>query len=408
MQATPRNHLEGNTMTNEIFILSGARTAIGTLGGALRGFTPTQLGSFAARAAIERSGLEAKDFDNAVMGTVIPTEAADLFLGRTVGMESGLPIEAQGLTLNRLCGSGAQAIATAAGMIRAGESSLAIAGGAEVMSRAPFSVEGMRFGRKMGNSQVYDWLLNTLSDPFGHGGMGDTAENVADRYQITRERQDEFALHSQRKANRAIAEGRFASQIVPIEVKSRNGKIAFDVDEHPRADATLESLASLRPAFRKNGSVTAGNASGINDGAAVVTLASAAEVDKRGLAPKGRLLSWAVAGVPPEIMGIGPLRAVPLALERAGLKLDQIGIVESNEAFAAQAIAVQDGLSIPDDILNPNGGAIALGHPLGATGAILTVKALYELERIKGRYGIVTMCIGGGQGIALVIESLQV
>ncbi|GGH62963.1 acetyl-CoA C-acyltransferase [Frigidibacter albus] len=394
-------------MTQEIFILDGARTAIGTFGGGLSGLSPTALGTIAAKAAIARSGLSPADIDNSVMGTVIPTEAADLFLGRTVGIEAGLPIESQGLTLNRLCGSGAQAIATAATMIRAGESHIAIAGGAEAMSRAPFSIEGLRYGRRMGNGQVYDWLSNTLADPFGHGGMGDTAENVAEKYQITRQRQDEFALASQTKAAQAQAEGRFDSQIVPVTIKTRKGEVVVSRDEHPRADTTMEGLAALKPAFRKDGTVTAGNASGINDGAAVVVLASAQEVSARGLSPRGKLLAWGVAGVPPEIMGIGPVKAVPLALERAGLTIGQIDVIESNEAFAAQAIAVNDGLGLPVEKVNPNGGAVALGHPLGATGAILTIKALYELERTGGRYGLVTMCIGGGQGIALVVENLR-
>jgi acetyl-CoA C-acetyltransferase len=393
-------------MTPDIYILAGARTPIGTFGGALSGLSPTKLGTIAAQAAIERAGLTPADIDNSVMGTVIPTEAADLFLGRTVGIEAGLPIESQGLTLNRLCGSGAQAIATAASMIRAGESRIAIAGGAEAMSRSPYSIDGMRYGQRMGNGKIYDWLTNTLADPFGHGGMGDTAENVAEKYQISRQRQDEFALNSQQKAARAQAEGRFDAQIVPVTVKTRRGEVIVARDEHPRPDTTLETLSTLRPAFRKQGSVTAGNASGINDGGAVVVLASAAEVSARGLAPRGKLLAWGVMGVAPEIMGIGPVKAVPLALERAGLTLDQIDVIESNEAFAAQAIAVIDGLGLPVDRVNPNGGAVALGHPLGATGAILTIKALYELERIGGRYGLVTMCIGGGQGIALVVENL--
>ncbi|WP_424830239.1 acetyl-CoA C-acyltransferase [Ruegeria sp.] len=390
----------------DIFILSAARTPIGSFGGSLAGFTPTELGTFAAKAAIERAGLAPADVDNSVFGTVIPTEAPDLFLGRTVVKEAGCPDEALGLTVNRLCGSGAQAIATAAGMIQNGESRISIAGGAEAMSRAPMAVDGMRFGKKMGNGYVYDWLTNTLADPFGHGAMGDTAENVAEKYQITRERQDEYALNSQKKACAAIEAGRFDEQIVPVEVKTRKGTVTFDRDEYPKPDTSLEVLAGLKPAFRKEGSVTAGNASGINDGGACVVLASGEVVEERGLAPIGKVLSWGLAGVPAEIMGIGPVKAVPIALERAGLTLDDIDVIESNEAFAAQAISVADGLSFPEDKLNPNGGAVALGHPLGATGAILTTKALYELKRTGGRFGLVTMCIGGGQGIALVIENL--
>ncbi|MEH0295520.1 beta-ketothiolase BktB [Agrobacterium sp. CCNWLW71] len=390
----------------DIFIVSGARTAIGTFGGSLSTRTPTELGAAAASEAIRRAGIEPADVDNSVFGTVIPTEAADLFLGRTVAIRAGVPIEAQGLTLNRLCGSGAQAIVTAAQMIKLGESKIAIAGGAEAMSRAPYSVDGMRGGKRMGDGRVYDWLTNTLADPFGHGAMGDTAENVAQKYKISRERQDAFALESQQRARRAIDEGRFEEQIVPVAIKTRKGVVDFDTDEHPR-ETSAEALAALRPAFRQNGTVTPGNASGINDGGAAVVLASEAEVVRRNLKPMGRVLGWGIAGVPPEIMGIGPVKAVPIALERAGLTLSDIDVFESNEAFAAQAIAVNDGLGLPIEKVNPNGGAVALGHPLGATGAILTIKALYELRRTQGRYGVVTMCIGGGQGIALVIEYLQ-
>jgi acetyl-CoA C-acetyltransferase len=390
----------------DIFIVAGARTPIGALGGSLKDLSPTKLGAIAAREAIQRAGLGPDDVDNSVFGTVIPTEAADLFLGRTVAIEAGMPVETQGLTLNRLCGSGAQAIVTAAQMIRLGESSIAIAGGVEAMSRSPYSIDGLRYGKRMGDGSVYDWLTHTLADPFGHGHMGETAENVATQFQIGRDRQDAFALESQRRAAQAIDDGRFRSQIVPVELKGRKGAIVFDTDEHPRPDTTLEDLARLRPAFREGGTVTAGNASGINDGAAAVVVASEAEVTKRNLKPLGRLVSWGVVGVPPEIMGVGPVKAVPLALARAGLAIDDIDVFESNEAFAAQAIAVLDGLGLPAEKVNPNGGAVALGHPLGATGAILTIKALYELRRTAGRYGVVTMCIGGGQGIALVVEHL--
>ncbi|MBB4349647.1 acetyl-CoA C-acyltransferase [Aliirhizobium cellulosilyticum] len=392
-------------MEQDIFILDGARTAIGTFGGALSTFTPAELGVIAAKSAIERSGVAAADLDNAVAGNVIPNSPRDLYLGRVIGMESGLPASAPGLTLNRLCGSGAQAIATAASMIRAGESRLSLAVGSEVMSRAPYSIDSLRKGQKMGDAGLTDWLLGSLTDPFGCGGMGITAENIAAKYHIGRSEQDVFALDSQQKAASAISAQRFASQIVPVTVKTRKGEQIVMEDEHPRADTTLEGLSSLRPTFRKDGTVTAGNASGINDGAAAVVLASGAEVAARNLRPRGKLLSWAVAGVPPEIMGIGPAHAVPLALQRAGLDLAQIDVIESNEAFAAQAIAVNRLLGLPLEKVNPSGGAIALGHPLGATGVILTVKALYELERIGGRYGLVTMCIGGGQGIALVIEN---
>ncbi|WP_285415030.1 beta-ketothiolase BktB [Variovorax sp. efr-133-TYG-130] len=393
-------------MSTDIFILGGARTAIGTFGGTLKDLSPTKLGTVAVREAISRAGLLPKDVDHSVFGTVIPTEAADLFLGRTVAIEAGMPVESLGLTVNRLCGSGAQAIVNAAQMIRLGESNIAVAGGAEAMSRSPYSVQGMRYGQRMGDGVLYDWLSNTLADPFGHGAMGCTAENVATKYGIDRERQDAYAVESHRRAAEAIEQGRFKSQIIGVEIKSRKGVQVFDTDEHVRPGTTTADLAKLKPVFREGGTVTAGNSSGINDGAAAVILASGQEVDRRRLQPIGRLIAWGLAGVPPEIMGIGPVHAVPVALQRAGLALDDIDVIESNEAFAVQALSVIDGLGLDPAKVNPNGGAVALGHPLGATGAILTIKCLYELQRIKGRYGIVTMCIGGGQGIALVIENL--
>ena len=391
----------------DIFILGAARTPIGSFGGALSTLGPDALGIIAAKEAIARAGVPAAAVDNAVVGNVIPTQPADLYLGRVIGIGAGLPVTAPGLTLNRLCGSGAQAIATAATLIRAGESRIALACGAEVMSRAPYSLGEMRTGRKMGDASVTDWMLGALTDPFGCGAMGITAETVAERHEITREDQDAFAAESQRRAAEAIAAGRFAAEIVPVLIQSRKGEALVQQDEYPRAGTTVAQLAALRPAFRKEGRVTAGNASGINDGAAAVVLASSAEVAARGLSPMGRLLSWAVAGVPPEVMGLGPVEAVPMALDRAGLALADMDVIESNEAFAAQAIAVNRLLGLAPDRVNPNGGAIALGHPLGATGTILTVKALYELRRRGGRYGLVTMCIGGGQGIALVIEALR-
>jgi len=391
----------------DIYIVAGARTAIGNLGGSLKDQPPTALGTVAAKAAIARAGLDPSDLDHSVFGSVIPTESADLFLGRTIGIGAGLADESMGLTLNRLCGSGAQAIVTAASMIQSGDATIALAGGAEVMSRAPFAVEGMRFGRRMGDGLLYDWLTNTFSDPFGHGHMGCTAENVAEKYQISRERQDAYAVETQRRAGIALKEGRFDEQIAPVEIKSRKGVELFARDEYPRPDSTMEGLAKLKPAFREGGSVTAGNASGISDGAAAVVLAAESTVTERGLEPFARIMGWGLAGVPPEIMGIGPVKAVPIALKRAGLRLADIDVIESNEAFAAQAIAVADGLGFDPDRLNPNGGAIALGHPLGATGAILTVKALYELRRTGGRYALITMCIGGGQGIALVVERVN-
>lgn len=389
----------------DVFILSAARSAIGTFNGSLKGLSPTQLGVAVAKEAMARGGIEAADIDHAVFGNVIPNDAQDLYLARTIALGAGMPESSQGLTLNRLCGSGAQSIISATQMIMLGDSRMALAGGAESMNRAPYAVEGLREGRKMGDGKIYDWLSHTLSDPFGHGHMGCTAENIAEKYQISRERQDEFAVESQSRALRAIEAGYFAEQIVGIELKTRKGSTTFDTDEHPRA-STLEDLAKLKPAFREGGSVTAGNASGINDGAAAVILAHEDEVKRRNLEPLARIVSWGIAGVPPELMGLGPIEAVPIALKRAGLSLDDIDVIESNEAFAAQSISVADALGFDPEKVNPNGGAIALGHPLGATGSVLTVKALYELARTNKRYGLVTMCIGGGQGIALVVERL--
>lgn len=393
-------------MSRDVFILSGARTPIGSFGGSLKDHSPTMLGSIAAQAAIARAGIDAEAVDNSVFGTVIPTETADLFLGRTVGIGAGLRDTSQGFTVNRLCGSGVQAIVSAAQMIQLGESKVAVAGGAEAMSRSPFSINGMRFGHRMGDGVIYDWLTNTLADPFGHGAMGCTGENVAEKYQITRERQDAFALTSQKRAGDAVKDGRFAEQVAPVLVRDRKSERVFDTDEYPKPHTSMDDLAKLKAVFRKGGTVTAGNASGINDGGAAIVLAGEIEVSRRNLKPMARIVSWGIAGVPPEIMGIGPVTAVPVALERAKLSMADIDVIECNEAFAAQALAVCDGLALASDKVNPNGGAIALGHPLGATGAILTVKAMYELRRTKGRFGLITMCIGGGQGIAMIIENV--
>ncbi|MBL3586792.1 acetyl-CoA C-acyltransferase [Rhodovulum sulfidophilum] len=389
----------------DIYILGAARTPIGSFGGALSSLGPDALGRIAAEAAIARAEVSARMIDNAVAGNVIPTQPRDMYLARAVAMGAGMPATSQALTLNRLCGSGAQAIATAATMIRAGESRLALAFGAEAMSRAPHTVGGMRDGVKMGDASVTDWLTGALSDPFDIGHMGVTAENVAGLHGITRQEQDAFAAESQRRAGIAIDEGRFDAQICPVTIKGRRGDTVVSQDEYPKPGTDAARLAGLRPAFRKDGTVTAGNASGINDGAAALVLAG--EDAARAAHPIARLLSWSVAGVPPEVMGLGPVEAVPLALSRAGLSLADIDVIESNEAFAAQAIAVNRLLGLDPEKVNPNGGAIALGHPLGATGAILAVKAIHELQRIAGRYALVTMCIGGGQGIALVIERLE-
>lgn len=387
-----------------VYIISGVRTAVGDFGGSLKDFPPAELGSKVIAEAIDRAGLKPADVQHVVMGQVIPTVAKDAYLARVAAVNAGIPVDAPALTLNRLCGSGVQAIVSTAQMLTLGEADIAVAGGAEVMSRSPHLVSQARFGQKMGAIEMVDAMLAVLSDPFEDFHMGITAENVAAENQITREMQDELAAESHARAARAQSEGRFAEQILPIEVKERKGTRVFDKDEHVRAETTAESLASLRPAFKKDGSVTAGNASGINDGAAALVLASQKGVDAHGLKPRAKILGWGHAGVEPRIMGVGPIKAVPIALERAGLTLDQIDVIEANEAFAAQACAVANGLGFDPEKVNPNGSGISIGHPVGATGAILTVKAIYELERIKGRYGLITMCIGGGQGIAMVIE----
>jgi acetyl-CoA C-acetyltransferase len=387
-----------------VYIVSGVRTAIGDFGGSLKDFPPAELGARVIAEAVSRAGLEPADVQHVVMGQVIPTVPQDAYMSRVAAINAGIPVAAPALTLNRLCGSGVQAIISAAQMLTLGEADIAVAGGAEVMSRSPHYVSAARFGQKMGGIEMVDAMIATLSDPFEGFHMGITAENIATEYDISREAQDAAAAESHARAARAQAEGRFADQILPIEVKERKGVRLFDADEHVRAETTPESLAGLRPAFKKDGSVTAGNASGINDGAAAVVLASGKAVEARGLKPMAQILSWGHAGVDPHVMGIGPIKAVPIALERAGLSLEDMDVIESNEAFAAQACAVSKKLGF--DPVNPNGSGISLGHPVGATGAMLTVKAAYELARTGGRYGLITMCIGGGQGIAMVIEKV--
>ncbi len=394
-----------DAMPREIVILSGARTAIGTFGGALAGTPPIETGAAAAKAAMERAGVDPAQIGHVAYGHVINTEPRDMYLSRVAAIEAGIPAETPCMNVNRLCGSGAQAIVSAAQSLLLGDAEFALAGGAEAMSRGPYIMTQARFGQKMGDIVANDMMLGALNDPFGNGHMGITAENVAAEHQIGREEMDRFAFDSQERAKAAIEEGRFKEQIVPIEVKKGRDMVPFDTDEHPRA-TTLETLAGLRPAFRKDGMVTAGNASGINDGAAALVLADAEAAQAQGLKPRARLLGYAHAGVRPEVMGIGPVPAVKKLLERIGMSADEFDVVESNEAFAAQACAVNKGLGLDPARVNPNGGAIALGHPVGATGAIITVKCLYELERIGGRYGLVTMCIGGGQGIALAIERI--
>ena len=391
-------------MSSNIVILSGVRTAIGDFGGALKDFAPAKLGEIVIREAIARAGIAPDQVHHVVMGQVIPTVPQDAYMARVAAINAGIPVEAPALTLNRLCGSGLQAIISAAQMIALGECGIAVAGGAENMSRSPHYVTTARFGQKMGAVAMLDALTATLSDPFDGSHMGITAETIAERNCIDRTTQDQAAVESHRRAAIALAEGRFKEQIVSIELKTRKGVIAFDTDEHVRADASVEEMAKLRPAFRKDGTVTAGNASAINDGAAALVLASAEAAEMAGLKPIARIVGWAHAGVAPEVMGLGPISAVPIALERAGLALDQIDVIESNEAFAAQACAVADTLGFDPAKTNINGSGISLGHPVGATGAINTVKCLYELRRSGGRFGLVTMCIGGGQGIAMVVE----
>ena len=389
----------------DIVILGGARTAIGTFGGALAGVAPIDLARIASEAALARAGVAADQIGTVVFGTVIATEPADMYLSRRAAVGAGVPETVPAMNLNRLCGSGLQAIISGAQALALGDADFALVGGAENMSRAPHILTAARFGQKMGDVGAVDMMVGALTCPFGTGHMGVTAENVAQEHGITRKAQDAFAYESQARAAKAIAEGRFADQIVPVPIKTRKGDIAFDTDEHPKA-TSLEQLAALRPVFRKEGSVTAGNASGINDGAAALVLARADAAQQAGLKPRARIIGYAHAGVRPEVMGIGPVPAVQALCARTGLEVGDFDVIESNEAFAAQALAVSGVLGLDPARVNANGGAIALGHPVGATGAIITLKALYELERTGGQRALVTMCIGGGQGIALALERI--
>ncbi len=392
-------------MADDIVLLDGARTAIGTFGGSLAATPPIELGTAVAKAALERSGVEGGQIGHVVFGHVINTEPRDMYLSRVAAMQAGIPDTTPAMNVNRLCGSGAQAIVSAVQALMLGDADFALAGGAESMSRSPFIVPDQRWGAKMGDIRTLDMMLGALNCPFGTGHMGVTAENVASEHDVTRNDQDAFALESQNRAAAAIKEGRFASQIVPVEVRKKRDVVAFDTDEHPKA-TTMDALGGLKTVFQKDGTVTAGNASGINDGAAALVLATASAAQKAGLTPKARVLGYAHAGVRPEVMGIGPVPAVENLLKRTGLAITDFDVIESNEAFAAQALAVNKELGLDPAKVNPNGGAIALGHPVGATGAIITIKALYELERIGGSKALITMCIGGGQGIALAIERL--
>jgi acetyl-CoA C-acetyltransferase len=389
-----------------VVVLSGVRTAIGTYGGSLKDVPPTKLAALALREAVKRSHVDPASFGQVVFGNAIHTEPRDMYLSRVAAIDGGLPYEVPAFTLNRLCGSGFQAIVSAAQAILLGDAEYAVAGGAESMTRGLYGIPALRWGQRMGNGEYVDMTVGALTDPFDTIHMGVTAENVAEKYGITREQQDALALESQRRAAHAIAEGRFAAQIVPVELKTKKGPVLFDTDEHVRAESTLEGLAKLKTVFKGGGTVTAGNASGINDAAAAVVLADAGAAERDGRTPLARLVAYGHSGVDSKIMGIGPVPAVKNALRRAGLSLDQIDVIEANEAFAAQACAVASELGFDPVKLNPNGGAIALGHPIGATGAILAVKAIYELHRTGGRYALVTMCIGGGQGIAGIFERL--
>ncbi|WP_087501275.1 acetyl-CoA C-acyltransferase family protein [Pseudomonas sp. SID14000] len=388
----------------EIYVVSAVRSAIGGFGGSLKDLPLADLASAITRAAIERSGVAAEQVGHLVMGTVIPTEPRDAYLARVAAMNAGIPKETPAFNVNRLCGSGLQAIVSAAQCLLLGDTDVAVAAGAESMSRGPYLLPQARWGARMGDLQGIDYTVGVLQDPFEHFHMGITAENVAAKHGITREMQDELALTSQRRAARAIAEGRFASQIVPLELKTRKGSVQFSTDEHVRGEVTAEQLAGMKAVFKKDGTVTAGNASGINDGAGGLVLASGDAVRRLGLKPLARLVGYAHAGVEPELMGLGPIPATRKVLEKTGLKVQDLDVIESNEAFAAQACAVARELGFDPEKVNPNGSGISLGHPVGATGTIIATKAIHELQRIQGRYALATMCIGGGQGIAVVFE----
>jgi acetyl-CoA C-acetyltransferase len=388
----------------DVVVLSGVRTAIGKYGGSLKDFPPTTLGAKVTQEAICRAQIKPEDVEHVVFGNVIHTDAHDMYLSRVAAVEAGIPVETPALTVNRLCGSGLQAIVSAAQLIELGEVKTAVAGGAEVMSRAEYWLPGMRWGQRMNDAQVVDAMVAALTDPFDDCHMGMTAENVAARWGITREDQDALAVESHRRAEEAIDSCYFKEQILPIEVKVKGGTELFEKDEHVRRGADMGGMARLKPAFDRNGTVTPGNASGINDAAAAVVLMERGEAEQRGLQPLGRLVAYAFAGVEPKYMGIGPVPAVRNVLAKAGLTVEDMDVIELNEAFAAQALAVIRELNLPEDRTNPHGSGISLGHPVAATGCILTVKALYELKRTGGRYALVTMCIGGGQGIAAIFE----
>lgn len=391
---------------DDIVILDGARTAIGTFGGSLVAVPPIAIGTLVAKEALKRSQTEPRQIGHVAFGHVINTEPRDMYLSRVAAIEAGIPETTPAMNVNRLCGSGAQAIISVMQSLALGDAAFGLAGGAESMSRSPHYLSAARWGKKMGSSEVMDAMLGALSCPFGTGHMGVTAENVAEKHGIDRQQQDKFALESQQRARKAIADGIFQSQIASVEIRSRHQTKNFAMDEHPQ-NTSVEGLAALRAVFKKDGTVTAGNASGINDGAAALVLARAEAAEAAGLKPRARLLGYAHAGVRPETMGIGPVPAVRKLMEKLDMTISDFDVIEANEAFAAQALAVNQELKIDPDKVNPNGGAIALGHPIGATGVIITIKALYELERVAARTALVTMCIGGGQGIALAFERIH-
>lgn len=391
-------------MTREVVVLSAVRSAIGAFGGGLSSIEPAELAGQVMKEAVNRSQVDPNLINYVTVGNCIPTENRYPYVARVASIQAGLPMSSVAMAVNRLCSSGLQAVVSSAQQIMLGDCEYGIGGGVEVMSRGTYMAPNMRTGARMGDTQMIDSMVSVLTDPFGAGHMGITAENLAEKWDISREEQDAFAAESQRRATVAIEEGRFKEQIVPITIKSRKGDIVVDTDEHVKPGTTVEKLAGMRPAFKKDGTVTAGNASGINDGAAFLVLADAETAAKNGQTPIAKIKSYAVAGVPNDVMGEGPIPSSKLALEKAGLSIEDMDVIESNEAFAAQAIAVSKGLGLPADKTNPNGGAIALGHPVGCSGAFIATKAIHELHRTGGRYALVTMCIGGGQGIAVIFE----
>lgn len=391
-------------MTREVVVLSAMRSPIGAFGGSLSSIEPAELAGTVMKEAVSRSNADPEKIHYVTVGNCIPTESRYPYVARVASIQAGLPMNSVAMAVNRLCASGLQAVVSSAQQIELGQCDYAVGGGVEVMSRGTYMAPAMRTGARMGDTGMVDAMVSVLTDPFGAGHMGITAENLAEKWEITREEQDAFAAESQRRAAVAIEEGRFKEQIVPITLKSRKGETVFDTDEHPKPGTTAEKLSGMRPAFKKDGTVTAGNASGINDGAAFLVLADAETAKANGETPIAKIVSYAVAGVPNHIMGEGPIPSSKAALEKAGLTIDDMDVIESNEAFAAQAIAVSKGLGLPADKTNPNGGAIALGHPVGCSGAFIATKAIHELQRINGKYALVTMCIGGGQGIAVVFE----